>query len=446
MLHPVNIGQKTEIMVEHFREHVRHKIGGKAKAMVVTDSRLAAVRYKLEFDRYIATKGYKDIKSLVAFSGTVIDPDFKDKSYTEVGMNNGVKETELPEKFGSEEFQVLLVAEKYQTGFDQPLLHTMYVDKRLSGIRAVQTLSRLNRTCSGKDGTFVLDFRNDTEEIFKSFKPYYEKTPVEELTDAHHLYRLQGQIMDKQMFYEQEVNDFGAVYFTSKRTQSVTDHAQMNHILDKAVERFNDLEEEEQDEFKKLLVEFRNLYGFLSQVIPYQDSDLEKLYTYLRFLLTKLPRRGTGAGYHIEDEVELQYYRLQKISEGRIDLKTGEVQPLKSPNDVGTGKAEDEDILLSELIEKLNEKFGTEFTQADQLFFDQIHEEAVTSEALKQAATVNNIDDFRFVFNKAFEGLIIDRMEGNEEIFGKLMADATFRKVASEHLLHQVYHSIKDKS
>lgn len=441
-LHPVNIGQKTEVMVEHFREHVRHRIGGKAKAMVVTDSRLAAVKYKLEFDGYIARKGYTDVKSLVAFSGTVVDPDFKDKSYTETGMNNGIKESELPEKFGSEEYQVLLVAEKYQTGFDQPLLHTMYVDKRLSGIQAVQTLSRLNRMCAGKEDTFVLDFRNDTEEIFKSFKPYYETTPVEDLADAHHLYRLQSQIMDGQIFYEAEVSDFAAVYFKSVRTESPSDHARMNHVLDKAVWRFNELEEEEQDEFKKLLVEFRNLYGFLSQVIPYQDSDLEKLYTYLRFLLTKLPRRGTGAGYPIEDEVELQFYRLQKISEGRINLKTGEVVPLKSPSDVGTGQSEDEDILLSELIEVLNEKFGTEFTQADQLFFNQIHEEAIANEPLRQAAAVNNIDDFRFVFNKAFEGLIIDRMEGNEEIFGKLMADAAFRKVASEHLLHQVYTAI----
>lgn len=318
----------------------------------------------------------------------------------------------------------------------------IWTHKRLSGIQAVQTLSRLNRTCAGKEDTFVLDFRNDTEEIFKSFKPYYETTPAEALTDAHHLYRLQSQIMDGQIFYEDEVSEFSAVYFTSKRTESASDHARMNSVLEKAVERFNELEEEEQDEFKKLLVEFRNLYGFLSQVIPYQDSDLEKLYTYLRFLLTKLPRRGTGPGYHIEDEVELQYYRLEKISQGQIDLKTGEVIPLKSPDDVGTGKSEDEDILLSELVDKLNEKFGTEFAQADQLFFDQIHEEAVASDSLRQAATVNNIDDFRFVFNKEFEGLIIDRMEGNEEIFGKLMADAAFRKIASEHLLRQVYGSL----
>jgi len=190
-LHAVNLRTKTEVMAEHFRTHVKHKIGGRAKAMVVTDSRVHAVRYKLSFDKYIAEKGYTDIKTLVAFSGIVEDPKDSGKTWTEVGMNGGIKESELPERFDSHEYQVLLVAEKYQTGFDQPLLHTMYVDKKLTGLHAVQTLSRLNRICVGKEDTFILDFRNTPEEIFKAFKPYYEDTPTEALTDAQHLYRLQ---------------------------------------------------------------------------------------------------------------------------------------------------------------------------------------------------------------------------------------------------------------
>jgi type I restriction enzyme R subunit len=410
--------------------------------MVVTDSRLAAIRYKQEFDKYIKTKGYHDIKTLVAFSGTVIDPDNPEISYTEVAMNNGIKEKGLPEKFASDEYQVLLVAEKYQTGFDQPFLHTMYVDKRLSGIQAVQTLSRLNRTCAGKEDTFVLDFRNEREEIFKSFKPYYESTKAEELTDPHNLYRLQAQIDERHIIYNEEIQSFCAVYFKPKRTESVHDHASMNAILDKAVVRFKDLDEEDRAAFKKLLVEFRNLYGFLSQVIPYQDSDLEKLYTYIRFLLPKLPRRQGDPVGDIESEVELQYYRLQKISEGSIDLKAGEASALKSPGDVGTGNGNDEEVLLSELVEILNAKFGTDFTQADQLFFDQIQEEAVANENLRQAAAVNSVDDFRYVFDKAFEALVIDRMEGNEEIFGKLMGNSKFRKLASENLLHKVYRKL----
>ena len=178
-------------------------------------------------------------------------------------------------------------------------------------------------------------------------------------------------------------------------------------------------------------------------MIPYQDSDLEQLYTYLRFLLIKLPRKASGPAYHLEDDVDLEYYRLQKISEGQIDLKGGEADALKGPSDVGTGGGNDEEIKLSELIDILNERFGTDFTQADQLFFDQIQEEAVNNDDLRQAASVNTIDDFRYVFDKAFEGLVIDRMEGNEEIFGKLMSDPEFRKLASEHLLHKVHKAIQ---
>ena len=372
-------------MVEHFRTHVKHKIGGRAKAMVVTDGRLHAVRYKQTFDAYIAEKGYTDVKTLVAFSGTVEDPRFPGKSLTEVGMNGGIKEKELPEKFESAEYQVLLVAEKYQTGFDQPLLHTMYVDKKLTGLQAVQTLSRLNRSCVGKEDTFILDFRNTPEEIFAAFKPYYEDTPTDPLTDAQHLYRLHHQIEETGLIFEEEVNAFSAVYFKSVRKHSVSDHAAMNGVLDQAVDRFKELDEEDREETKALLVNFRNLYAFMSQVIPYQDSDLEKLYTYLRFLLTKLPRREGGGTVQLDEEVELQYYRLQKIGEGRIDLNAGQAQPLKGPSDVGTGQ-EDTPIRLSELIDLLNERFGTDFTQADQLFFDQIQEEAIESDVLQQAA------------------------------------------------------------
>jgi uncharacterized protein (TIGR02646 family) len=442
-LHPHNLTSKTEVMIEHFRTHVKHKIGGRAKAMVVTDSRLHAVRYKQAFDKYIKEKGYKDIKTLVAFSGTVEDPDEKGKHWTEVGMNQGIKESELPEKFDSPDYQVLLVAEKYQTGFDQPLLHTMYVDKKLTGLKAVQTLSRLNRTCAGKEDTFILDFRNSPEEIFKAFKPYYEDTPSDPITDSQHLYRLQHQIEELGLIFEEEINEFCAIYFQPKRKETKLDHAQMNGVLDKAVERFKELDEDDCEEAKALLVNFRNMYSFLSQVIPYQDSDLEKLYTYLRFLLTKLPRRQGEGPQHLEDEIELQYYRLQKISEGQIDLNTGDGKPLKGPSDVGTGK-EDEVIALSELIDILNERFGTEFTQADQLFFDQIQEEAFEDEKLKQAARTNNKDDFRYVFEKAFEGLVIDRMEGNDEISEKLLSDGDFRDLAIEHLLHKVYKQLKD--
>lgn len=443
-LHPHNLAQKTEVMVEHFRTHVKHKIGGRAKAMVVTDSRLHAVRYKQAFDHYIKDHGYNDVKSLVAFSGVVEDPGLPSKGWTEVAMNAGIKETELPEKFDTDEYQVLLVAEKYQTGFDQPLLHTMYVDKKLSGIQAVQTLSRLNRTCVGKEDTFVLDFRNQPEEIFAAFKPFYEQTPTEVLTDAQHLYRLQHQLDEAGIIFEEEIEAFCNLYFKPRRKETVYDHAKMHGVLNKAVARYNRLPEEEQHNFKGLCVNFRNMYGFLSQVIPYQDSDLEQLYTYLRFLLTTLPRKAAGAAYHLEDDVGLEYYRLQKISEGRIDLQGSDIKALKGASDVGTGRDDDDEMKLSELIDILNERFGTHFTQADQLFFDQIQEEAISNNNLQQTASANSIQDFRYVFNKVFDNLIIDRMEGNEEIFSQLMPEGEFRTLASEHLLHTVYTAIKN--
>jgi type I restriction enzyme R subunit len=283
-LHPHNIAQKVEIMIEHFRTHTKHKIGGRAKAMVVTGSRLHAVRYKQAMDKYIKEKGYSDIRTLVAFSGTVNDPDAPTVQYTEVEMNKGIKETELPEKFESYEYQVLIVAEKYQTGFDQPLLHTMYVDKRLSGVQAVQTLSRLNRTAPGKIDTFILDFVNDREEIFKSFKPYYEATEFAELTDPHLLYNLEHTILEWQIFFKDDINRFCNVWFSKSTDLSGGDHKKLNAILDPVVERFKALSEEERIKLKKQMIEFKSLYNFLSQVIPYNDSELEKLYTFIRNL------------------------------------------------------------------------------------------------------------------------------------------------------------------
>lgn len=235
--------------------------------------------------------------------------------------------------------------------------------------------------------------------------------------------------------------EFCDVYFTDKRKESISDQGKMNAILDRALERYRALDEERQGEFKGLLVSFRNLYAFLSQVIPYQDSDLEQLYTYVRFLVTKLPRDSSGSGYQVDD-VALEYYRLQKISEGRINLNEGASAPLKGPSDMGTGQGHDEEVELSELIKSLNEKFGTDFTEADQLFFDQIEAEALESEHLRQAARANSEKDFGYVFRKAFEGLVIDRMEGNEGIFARIMTDGDFRDMASEHLLRKVYQEL----
>lgn len=444
-IHPHNIAQKTEVMVEHFRHFTMHKIGGRAKAMVVTSSRLHAVRYKQAFDKYIAEKGYKGIKTLVAFSGTVVDPDMPDLEYTEVGMNDGIREKELPERFGTDEYQVLLVAEKYQTGFDQPLLHTMYVDKRLAGIQAVQTLSRLNRIHPGKEDTFVLDFVNEASEIQEAFQPYYEQTAVGERVEPRHLYELQAKLDEHQVYFKAEVEEFCKVFYKPARNQTPTDHARMNACIDPAVNRFKELPEEIRDEFRKTLVAYRNLYVFLSQIIPFQDSDLEKLYSYIRFLLTKLPKGDRGPVYHFDDEVALKYYRLQKISEGSIELEPGKGGEVPGPTEVGTGSARGEQIELSRLIDILNERFGTEFRPGDQLFFDSIREDAVSDSDLRQAALANTMENFGYVFRKALEGLFIDRMEQNEEITAKFMNEDQFREIVSNHLLKEVYEQIRSE-
>jgi len=440
-LHPHNIGQKTEIMVEHFQQHTRHKIGGHAKAMLVTGSRLEAVRYKQAFDRYISEKGYP-IKSLVAFSGTVEDDKVPEKSYTEVEMNNGLKEKELPDTFAKPEYRVLLVAEKYQTGFDQPLLHTMYVDKRLAGIQAVQTLSRLNRTHPLKDDTFVLDFVNDPEEIQEAFRQYYDGSVMGEEVDPDRLYEVKAELDESGVYMQDEVEKCAKIFFAPKRRQSSADHKNMNALLDLAVARFIQLQNDEDEEaelWRGKMQAFRNLYSFLSQVIPYQDSDLEKLFTYLRYLALKLPKRKSGSGCQFDEEVELDYYRLQKISEGSIILAEGYAKPLDGPREVGSGMVHEEHVALSRLIDLINERFGSELTEADQLFFDQIAEAASQNETLRKAAEVNSLDKFQLVFRQVLESLFIERMELNEELFTDYMSKPEMQEVVSKWLGGKVY-------
>lgn len=444
-LHPYNIAQKTKVMVEHFHAVTRHKIGGRAKAMVVTGSRLEAIRYKQSFDKYIKEKNY-EIKSLIAFSGTVQDDQLADKLYTEEAMNGGIRETELPERFASSEFQVLLVAEKYQTGFDQPLLHTMYVDKRLAGIQAVQTLSRLNRTSPLKEDTFVLDFVNDRDEIREAFKSYYEGAEIGDEVDPAQLYVIKGELDGSGIYLNEEVKRFCDVYFKPRQKQSPHDHQAMNVALDPAVSRYRDRVNEHPDEaelWRGKLQAFQNLYGFLSQVIPYQDSDLEQLYIFARHLMSKLPRRATGVAYQFDDEIKLEYYRLQKISEGSIRLNDGEPKRLDGPSEVGSGALHEHPVPLSQLIDIVNERFGTDFNQADQLFFDQIVEAAMGDEVLRRAAAVNPQNNFELLFRNVLERLFVDRMDQNEDIFVRFMNDANFQKVVSAWMAEDAYRRLQ---
>ena len=206
---------------------------------------------------------------------------------------------------------------------------------------------------------------------------------------------------------------------------------------------YNGLEEEVQEEFRKTLVAFRNLYSFMSQVIPFQDSDLEKLYSYIRFLLNKLPKGYRGPVYNFDDDVSLKFYRLQKIGEGSIVMEPGARYEVPGPTSVGTGMARKDEIELSKLIDILNERFGTEFKPGDQLFFESIREDAVADNSLRQAAVANTMENFGYVFRKALEGLFIDRMDQNEEITAKFMNEDQFRETVSHHLLKEVYEQIR---
>jgi type I restriction enzyme R subunit len=445
-LHPHNLAQKTEVMVEHFRQVVSKKIGGKAKAMVVTSSRLHAVRYKEEFDKYIKEKGYSDIKTIVAFSGKVIYGNAPE-GVTEVELN-GFTEKELPRKFASDEYQLLLVADKYQTGFDQPLLHTMYVDKKLSGVKAVQTLSRLNRMCAGKEDTFILDFANDTQDILDSFQPYYELTSIAENSDPNHLYDLKAELERANVIWESEVNNFCNLFFKSSKSLSTSDQGKLNAYIDPAVERFKTLLVESddvlgtqinQDDFKNSLQTFCRTYSFLTQIMPFSDVELEKLFTYGRFLLKKLPRTNQNDKFKLGDEVSLEYYRLQKIAEHNIALESQGRYELEGGGQAGIRLTKEEEANLSEIIEVLNKKFQTEFNTADKLFFDQIEEELVVHSGLKEQAQNNPIENFKFGFEELFLDKLIARMEQNQDIFTKMMDDKEFGDVVKGYMLKKVY-------
>jgi type I restriction enzyme R subunit len=447
-LHPYNLEQKTEVMVEHFRQKVLGHLGGQAKAMVVTSSRLHAVRYMQAFGRYIAENKYTDVRPLVAFSGTVKDPD-TGLEYTEPGMNadcvNGkpISEKQLPERFASPDYQVLLVANKYQTGFDQPLLCAMYVDKRLDGVQAVQTLSRLNRKIPGKENPFVLDFVNEAADIYKAFKPYYDTTSLQEGSDPQQLEKLKHELDAAQVYFWSEVEAFARVFYKPVARQNAQDHAGMQLHLQPAVDRFKAMDDEpKRSEFREKLNGYVNIYSFMSQIMPYGDPALEMLYSFGRFLLPHLPLDRDTERVKIGDEVGLQYYRLERIYSGEITLREGEPEGVKSPTDVGTGKAKEEKLPLSEIIKVLNERFGTNFTDEDRFFFEQIREKATANEQVVKLRRANPFDKFQLGLRQLIEELMVQRMADNDKIVTRYMDDKEFGDAAFTVLSKAIYDSI----
>lgn len=439
-LHPHNISQKTAIMLEHFCNITRHKIGGKAKAMIVTPSRLHAVRYVLEFKKQIEEKGYSNLDVLVAFSGEVED---NGESYTEEKINktkNGetIKEKALPAAFHTDDFGMLIVAEKYQTGFDEPLLHTMFVDKQLSGVKAVQTLSRLNRTCRGKLDTFVLDFVNSAEDIKKSFDPYYEETVLEKETDPNVVYDLKNTLDEYRVYQQIEINSFADVWYSASN-QEYGDLGKLKAKMQPALDRYMALEDEKKDMLKSTLARFNRIYAFITQVCRLFDKELHKFSIYAKFLATMLPK-GSAEHVFVDDKVLLEYYKLQKDFEGAIELQATEEG--FTPITGEAGRRDKKKDPLTVIIDKINEKYGTAFTEMDKVLL-QIENDYAMQDKWKSYAKSNDFKTFMLLFAKDFPEMAASRYEQNEEFFVKMFSDPEMMKQVMETIGSMVYERLK---
>ena len=419
-LHPHNISQKTTVMLEQFINVTRHKIGGKAKAMIVTPSRLHAVRYLQEFKRQIFEKGYFGLDVLVAFSGEVEDDG---QTYTEEKLNKAkdgstIKEKALPEAFHTDDFGMLIVAEKYQTGFDEPLLHTMFVDKKLSGVKAVQTLSRLNRTMRGKQDTFVLDFVNSAEDIKKSFELYYEETVLEQETNLNVVYDLKNTLDEYHVYQEMEIVKFAEIFFSSK-TQNAGNLGKLQSQIQPALDRFKVLPAEKRDLFKSTLARFNRIYAFVTQVCRLFDKDIHKFSVYAKFLYMQLPKGGDEI-VNVDDKVLLEYYRLEKDFEGSIELEPteGGFKPITGE----AGRREKKKDPLTIIIDKINEKYGTTFTEMDKVLL-QIENDYAAQDKWKSYAHNNDFQTFMLLFARDFPETAASRYEQNESFFVKMFSD-----------------------
>ncbi|MGN9895021.1 type I restriction endonuclease subunit R [Micromonospora sp. L31] len=461
VLHPSSQEQRARIIVDHFRDHTLGKLGGRAKAMVVTGSREHAVKLYQAIRTYVSKQGFTECGTLVAFSEAV---KLDDISYTEAKLNGfGVKE--LPDRFGyvaaddphaatrnQPEYRILVVAEKYQTGFDQPLLTTMYVDKPLAGLAAVQTLSRLNRThpLKSQGDICVLDFANDAEDIQKAFLPYFGET-LTQPTDPNLLYAMEREVKDYQLLVDSEIQAFAAAMLAaqrpgSSRAEQEKAHAQLQHLTTPAVDRYRALAAEDPDtaeEFRSALNDYVRAYGFLSQVVGYSDDDLEALYLYGRHLWNRLPRRrdpGVDIG-----EVDLTHLRISKTGEADVRLTTqGGAQALRGFAGAGRGGgAEAEEVPLAQVIAELNELYGLGLSTSDQILAGQLIVAAAEDPVLTRAGKANDLDKYQQVHDKNLDRIVIEQAEENEQFVRRFFDDPTFRDVFTEVARRQSYALIR---
>lgn len=420
-LHPYNISQKAAIIVETFRETTRHKIGGKGKMMVVTDSRLAAVRYFHEIKRYIKEHEYTDMDVLTAFSGSVTDGD---DEYTESSLNvrkddSHIAESQTKAEF-HDNFNVLIVAEKYQTGFDEPLLHTMIVDKKLKGVKAVQTLSRLNRTCAGKNDTFILDFANTQEDILAAFQPFYQETFLEQEVNVDLIYQTERELLNYAIYANTDIDNFIAVWNKSGVQDSVA-MGRMTSALKPVTDRYNNKNSEERYQFRRLVRNFIKWYGYITQVVRMFDADMHKEHLFLRYLLHLLPAEKDDP-VDLEGKLKLEYYKLQKTFEGEIKLENldGEYVPAKQKGGAGKQKKS----TLDEILDRVNEQYKGAFTEADRVIIGALHEKLLRNQKLRgSASTTDPVIFTESIFPQAFGEAAMESYTESQESYESLFQD-----------------------
>jgi len=459
-LHPTSQEQRAQIIVDHFRAHALGRLGGRAKAMVVTRSREHAVKLYQAIRSYIAKRELTDCATLVAFSGTITLDGI---DYTEPKLN-GFPESVLPVRFeyvkaddphattrGQQEYRLLVVAEKYQTGFDQPLLTTMYVDKPLLGVAAVQTLSRLNRThpLKSQDDVCVLDFANAPGAIQEAFKPYFEQA-LAEPTDPNLLYVKERELKGYQLLVDSEITAFAEAYLaaaraSATRNQQQRSHAQLYRFTDPARDRYVALAEAEQDtaeEFRAALNDYIRAYGFLSQVVGYGDPDLEALYLYGRFLWNRLPRRQ-DAGVDI-GQVDLTHLRIVKTGQSNASLAPEGEQLLPGfAPDTGRAAHDADEVPLAQVIAEVNKEYGLDLGTADQVLYGQMIVAAAEDPVVAQAGLANDLDKFGQVFDKHLERVVIERAEANETLVQRFFDDPAFHEVFTQVARKQSYDLIR---
>jgi type I restriction enzyme R subunit len=413
-LQPHAIEMKSRIMLDHFMEKTVNAIQGRGRAMVVTRSRLHAVKYYLMLKKLMTDK-FLPFKPLVAFSGTVEDPDTGEE-YTEIRLNRLPPRVGITDAFKTPEYRILIVAEKFQTGFDEPFLHTMYVDKKLGGVHAVQTLSRLDRTMRGKTDTLVLDFVNEAEELQKSFQPYFQTTSLEEETDPNKLYDLQSELEQFEIYTTEEVKEFALIFFNPEEKAE-----KLQPILDNVVNAWRYLaDENRREDFRSILQRFIRLYGFASQLISFEDVALEELYVFAKNLNRKLPKREKRIPTEIREAVDLDSFRIQKTFTGNLPLtkNDSEIPGITNGN---SQHAEEEKDLLSHIINTLNETYGLNLTDDDKVDIEQIKIKLEENEELRDVMNEKNTpENIRYKFDKVVDSELLGFVNNKIDLYKKL--------------------------